>query len=812
MQSIFQATIRILFFYSLFYSGALTGQNGLILNDQDYFETQGLNVMAFQDFYPDGHQGGITIVQNGQRVVANGDVRLEPMPGQWAPIPKKGSTEVDREHNRISTTLWYPDSSKNRKGFNPIIYPDLVFTYKVHAEVNENKIIVRIDLEKPLPEEWYGKVGFNIELFPEFYFGKRYYMDEEAGMFTRQANVIFENGEVQPLARGSVLTIVPEKQNETIRFSSPTGPLSLYDGRAPHNNGWFVVRTLLKEGQLENAAVLEMEVNYDSDFIYPTIAQVSQVGYLSNSPKKVIFERDKNDQSELQIQLERINPDGRVEAVKKGTSEKWGRFLRYEYEVFDFSEIKKEGIYRINYNGKVTHSFEISPTVFLDDVWQPTLAYYLPVQMCHMRVNDRYKVWHGLCHDDDALMAPVDLNHFDGYLQGPSTLCEYHSGDPVPGLNAGGWHDAGDYDLRVESQAKTVQRLAEIYELFQPEYDGTSIDQANKIVEMLHPDGHPDILQQIEHGVLTVVGGYKSLGRIYRGIICADLRQYTLLGDGSVMTDNLVYDASDPGSVMDDRWVFTEENPRRELEVAACMATAYRALRDYNGDLAADALTLAEDYWKRYEGSDAPRLSLAVELFLATNEAEYLDYITGQAEVIAQYIRFTAPVIAKVIDKIDSPEFSRVFNPAIKAYADQIGEQVKLTPYGVEYRPNIWGAGWGIQSFGVNQYFLHKGFPDLFDDAPVFSALQFILGVHPGENTASFASGVGANSLTVAYGVNRDEWSYIPGGSASGTALIRPDLPELKNWPYFWQQTEYVMGGGATNFMFLVLAAEELAK
>jgi endoglucanase len=90
------------------------------------------------------------------------------------------------------------------------------------------------------------------------------------------------------------------------------------------------------------------------------------------------------------------------------------------------------------------------------------------------------------------------------------------------------------------------------------------------------------------------------------------------------------------------------------------------------------------------------------------------------------------------------------------------------------------------------------------------NALNFILGVHPGSNNASFVSGVGSKSIKVAYGVNRADWSFIPGGSVSGTALIRPDLPELKTWPYFWQQTEYVMGGGATNYMFLVLAVNAL--
>ncbi len=37
-----------------------------------------------------------------------------------------------------------------------------------------------------------------------------------------------------------------------------------------------------------------------------------------------------------------------------------------------------------------------------------------------------------------------------------------------------------------------------------------------------------------------------------------------------------------------------------------------------------------------------------------------------------------------------------------------------------------------------------------------------------------------------------------------------PTCPELKIWPYFWQQTEYVLGGGETNDMFLALAVHQL--
>lgn len=55
---------------------------------------------------------------------------------------------------------------KDRKGFNPIVYPDLKLKYNVRVKCVENTIKIFVDLEKPLDKEWVGKVGFNIELFP----------------------------------------------------------------------------------------------------------------------------------------------------------------------------------------------------------------------------------------------------------------------------------------------------------------------------------------------------------------------------------------------------------------------------------------------------------------------------------------------------------------------------------------------------------------------------------------------------------------------------------------------------------------------
>ena len=45
------------------------------LNASGYFNRDGVDVMAFNDFYPEGHQGGISILMHGRRVASNGDIR-----------------------------------------------------------------------------------------------------------------------------------------------------------------------------------------------------------------------------------------------------------------------------------------------------------------------------------------------------------------------------------------------------------------------------------------------------------------------------------------------------------------------------------------------------------------------------------------------------------------------------------------------------------------------------------------------------------------------------------------------------------------
>lgn len=794
------------------------------INSQEYLEMRGANVMLAHDFYPESHQGGVGIIQNGIRIATNGDLRLEPTPGQWQPVPKVGKRQVDYENQVVSVQMEYPDTSK-KTGFNPIVYPDLNFSYtlKIVPEGKSFKIIV--DLDQPLPKEWVGKVGMNIELFPGELFGKSYYMDNEFGIFNRQANGpgFYDSAneyQLQPMAEGKELVIVPENKSQTLHIKNlQNNNLQLIDGRAKHNNGWFVVRSLVPADVTTNAIEWLVTPNVIEDFTYAPIVQVSQVGYFPMQEKIAVIETDVKDTAIEEIKLYRVHENGSLTLQLTKQPENWGNFLRYTYSHFDFSEIQEPGMYIIKYKTFTSNPFQINAAVFERNVWQPTLEYFLPVQMCHMRVNDRYKVWHGLCHMDDARMAPINTNHFDGYLQGTSTLTKYNSGAHVPGINIGGWHDAGDYDLRVESQAATIQGLSHIYELFKVDYDNTTINQETRIVEIQRPDGKADILQQIEHGALSIVGGYHAMNRFYRGIIVPTKRQYVLLGDPVNHSDNQIFSNKKEDETIemgqigapDDRWVFTEENPRRTINTAAALAATARVLKLYNNQLSKECLSIAEEVWRTSDDvNDLQKIELAVELFMTTKDDTYASYLRSKSKQIVEHIDRLGWIVGPTLSFIKDKNFVKKVSNAVASYLVEIQEQAKETPYGVPYKPNIWGAGWGIQNFGVQQYYLHSYYPDIFPSDYMLNAMNFILGVHPGVNTSSFASGVGSRSLTQAYGINRGEHSFIPGGIGSGTALIRPDFPELLEWPFLWQQTEYVLGGGTTDYMFLVLAANHL--
>jgi hypothetical protein len=786
----------------------------LKINTFEYFDRPGLSVLVFHNTYPEGKQGGIEIIQHGDRIAACGDLRLEPTPGQWDPLPKPWPRKVDRGRNEIAV---------------PLTYPAPGIDYSVRVSAQGNAIRIAVDLNHPVPPAWSGKVGFNMELYPAAFFGKTFRFDGAFGLFPRQASGI-SAVDPEPLGSGGDVWIAAEDPIRRIHLVSNL-PVSLYDGRLTDQNGWFVLRTLVPDSALREAVSWTITPNVIPGWVRDPVVGFSQIGYHPNAEKIAVIELDPKSPPLGTACLFRIGPDGQKTKALCAEPRKWGGFLRYDYALFDFTRVVEPGLYRIAYGSSSTPAFPIAKDVFMRDAWQPTLETFLPMQMCHVEVRDAFRTWHGACHLDDALEAPLSHEHFDGYRQSAASGTPFSPGVRIPFLDRGGWHDAGDDDLAANSQSSAVWTLALIREEFPvADIDHTTVRPDRRLVVCHRPDGIPDLAQQIAHGAENLISGYRAAGHSFLGIISNSLLQYTFCGDPSVATDNKLYDASvDSTAVVcgrsarpDDRWAFTDTAPSLELKVGTALAAASRNLRNTHPALADECLSTALTIWRKHRDApkpdsrvpytpgniDAQKLFAAVELYLTTRDTAFRDAVSNLKPAVLARPGEVGWSVTRILADLD-PAFQGEFRKALENEHITLGRFLAENPYRVPVNWAVWGIGWRLLDFAMNQYYLAKAFPDLVQNGNLLRALNWVLGCHPGSNT-SFVSGVGARSLTVAYGFNRADWSYIPGGPASGVALIRPDFPELKEpFPFLWQQAEYLLAG-ATSYMFCVLAADRL--
>lgn len=796
-------------------SPSFTQVNDLMLNDSSYFETRGLNYFVFSNKYDamfdDSKISAVEIIHHGLRTATNGDVRLNPTPGQWDKLPVFINRTVDKVAKRIDVSLEYPQYA---------------FAYTLTGEARDGGFYLSISTDKALPDSLVGVAGLNMEFFPPVFFGHSYLMDGKPGLFPTSAADIMTviNGIVEPtpMAVGTVIEIAPDAPSKhiTIRTTLPDSKLMLFDGRDKQQNGTFIVRTLLPAGKTGKITEWFIQAETDTRWLRTPTISYSQVGYHPAQQKMAVIELDKNDKPLSDITLYKVNADGSLTAALSGKPVTWGMYTRYNYLQFDFSQVEEPGIYKLVYGDQASGPFPIDANVY-QRAWYPTLDVFMPVQMDHMFVREAYRVWHGAAHLDDARQAPVNYSHWDGWSQGASTDNRFKPGQHIPGLNVGGWFDAGDFDIQTPSQQQTVQSLADIWEEFAPAHDETTVDQQAHYTEIHLPDGKPDVLQQIEHGVLQLAAQVNAIGYAIPGINESHLYQYRHLGDAVTKTDGTAGNA-------DDRMAFTNRTPALNYGTAAALAASARVLPALNPSLASEALRIAEFIWKdehnrkagkeeesptpfnRFQQLIASECHAAFELWRATGNAMYKARVDELLPELTKQFNRNAALIVRLTPFMGDALKQQV-KPQIEAYIAQQTKLETLNPFGIGISLNSWAGNAMILRNGIINYQILKLFPELGSPELVFRNLNYIYGCHPYHNR-SFVSGVGAQPKRVAYGNNRADHSFIPGGIVPGIRLLKPDFPENRDdYQFHWSENEYVIPL-APDYIYLVHAVNRLLE
>ena len=828
----------------------------------------------YQGVFCDEKTAGVEIVQRGVRIATGGAVRLMNTPEQWDIYATLTERTVDTLGGVISCKFNYPDYDfrysitvkQEGKGFLMSVEMEDPLPANLAGKAGLNMEF--------FPATYFGKtylVDGQSEIFPRYPSSDTEMKSKDEkipqfwGLSTFDDRGRNEFIVPKPISKGHTIVVAPEDESLRVLFQSDT-ELNLFDGRNLSQNGTFVVRSFLPAGKTGKVLEWYIEPTPDSKWIREPNVGFSQIGYTPAQKKVAVIELDRNDKVASKAKVFRVNADGSSTLVLEPSVKEWGVFYdRYNYAQCDFSAVKEPGTYYIEYKGVKTNPFPINKNVY-DGKWHNTMDVWLPVQMDHMLVNEAYRVWHGRSHMDDAIQAPTNYQQHDGYRMGNTTNTKYKPYEHIPGLAVGAWYDAGDFDIQSGTVIGLTSQLAEVWDVLRPERDETFIDQKTQFVDIHRPDGLPDIIQQVEHGALNLCAQIENIGFIAGGIVQGNMHQYHHLGDAVTITDGYIYDSSlkpyevrgNRSGTLDDRFAFTNNagNPMGNANVCAALAHAARVLAPYIPATAERCKKNALKLWKEMDdyqarmasrpqqqqanmqrggqgggrGFGGDRSGAAIQLWLLTGDDKYKEMFLpavmrqieaaktapqgvednrtgGGSAMRAPRVNITTAL--SLLPYMDD-DFKAQLREVIPVFVEDAKRTAESTPYGVPVAGGTWGGSERVISWAQNNYMVWRYYPDLIDPELVLSGLNFIYGNHPYSNV-SFVTAVGVNTKKVAYGNNRADHTFIPGGIAPGLVLLKPDLLEHKDdYPFLWGENECCTRT-VPSYVTLSIGAQEIA-
>jgi hypothetical protein len=325
-----------------------------------------------------------------------------------------------------------------------------------------------------------------------------------------------------------------------------------------------------------------------------------------------------------------------------------------------------------------------------------------------------------------------------------------------------------------------------------------------------------------------------AVGHPFMGMIEPNLREYTHLGDAASITDERIYsDKLGPNEIdgnysgkPDDRWAFTTKMPFLQYGAAAALASASRTLKGWDDPLAKECLETAVKLWDEEHAHPTPSLRsfygppgmaalgewrAAVQLLIATDGGEpYKSRVRELFPTVRQHFEFGGWMAALALPYMDA-DFKQQLEEAVKIYKTELDAELAKTPFGVPPSLGTWGGSSQVAAFGSRMYFLHKAFPQIVGPEYTLRAANYLLGTHPVSST-SYISSVGTVSKLKAYGNNRADGTFIPGGMIPGYIVIKPDFPEcIDDFGFLWFENEYTVSV-TSDWILAANAADALTK
>src|ERR1035437_180984 len=234
------------------------GSGTIKLTEKEYFEGPGFVFLVFHNH--SAMEGGLQIIQKGERLLDSGSLLLTPKGG----AARRGSSGsvlrrvVDRE--RSTATVFGEVSGLN-------------LGYQLICRTDGRRMFVTLKFDQALDWSKIQEAGFHMYLYSPAYFEKSFQGDTITGAFPRRFT-----GEPVLARSRNILRIAEEDPMVSMTFERPGGELRLEDGRR-QRTAWFSVVAPIEPGSTATEVEVAITPSIDPQWRRAPGIGVSQVGY-----------------------------------------------------------------------------------------------------------------------------------------------------------------------------------------------------------------------------------------------------------------------------------------------------------------------------------------------------------------------------------------------------------------------------------------------------------------------------------------------------------------------------------------------------